>query len=160
MQGRKPKPTEVRVREGNPGKRPLPDPVAVGGRPKEIPDPPDGLDEDAKDLWREAIPAIWEIGVMDTIDMPALEIMCTAYGRVVQARRIIAKQGVLSRGSTGQLTEHPALATERASMSLFLKYAEHFALTPIARTRLGLAQLDAQNALEQFQSKRERTPVG
>lgn len=147
-QGRKPKPRAIREREGNPGKRPLPEPVVVGGAPAEPMTPPAHLEDEAKDFWSEAITVLERLGILDTIDSPALEAMATAYARMRQAQREVQEVGLTTYGANGQLVEHPAVKVERYSAKLFLQYAEHFALTPVARTRLGLAQVHAAKGLQ------------
>ena len=145
MRGRKPKPVEVRRREGNPSKEPLPDVVLVGGRPASVPEPPEDFPEEARGAWVEVVPRLQEVGILDHVDRLALEAMCTQWARAKQAGQTIKREGLTSLGSHDQLVEHPAVATERAAHQLFLKFAEHYALTPIARTRLGLAQLQGRS---------------
>ena len=149
MRGRKPKPVEVRKREGNPSKRPLPEPVRVGGIPDALA-PPDDLLPTAKDFWNEVIPVLAKVGILDVVDRAALEMMSTQYARAKQAGRVLAEQGALTKGSTGQLVEHPAMATERNAINTFLRFAEQYALTPVARTRLGLAELERQSMLSEM----------
>jgi P27 family predicted phage terminase small subunit len=151
MRGRKPKPVEVKIREGNPGKRPLPEPVRVGGVPASL-EPPDDLPQTAKDWWNEAVPILAKVGILDTVDRAALEMMATQYARAKQASRVIAEHGHLARGSTGQLVEHPSLATERAAAQMFLRMAEQYALTPVARTRLGIAELERISLQQEIES--------
>lgn len=162
MKGPPPKPREIREREGNPAKRPLPGKVVVGGEPTAPMKPPAHLPKDAKAWWKEAVPALQEIGVLDTIDTAALELMSTAYARAREAGRIIAKEGTTTFGSQGQTVEHPAMSTERNATALFLRYAEHYALTPVARTRLGLAQLEGHKRMREAGAvpKPTLTPVG
>ncbi|CAB4198348.1 COG3747 Phage terminase, small subunit [uncultured Caudovirales phage] len=143
MRGPKPKPVEQKIREGNPGKRPLPEPLLVGGRPalSELDEPPAHLPPEAQEFWRDSVKRLVEVGVVDRVDVPVLEQLATQYARIRQAQRVLAADGHFVRGSVGQLREHPAMKIERDATSLFLKIAEHYALTPIARTRLGLAEL-------------------
>jgi P27 family predicted phage terminase small subunit len=145
MKGRKPKPVEVRRREGNPSKEPLPEPVLVGGRPVTAPEPPEDMPEAAREAWGEVVPRLQEVGILDMIDRLALEAMCTQWARAKQAGQTIAREGLTAIGSNAQLVEHPAVATERAAHQMFLKFAEHYALTPVARTRLGLAELQRRS---------------
>lgn len=143
MRGSKPKPVEQKLREGNPGKRPLPEPLLVAGRPQhgELAEPPEHLPEEAKEFWKESITRLIEVGIIDRVDVPVLEQLSVQYARIRQAQRVLAVDGHYVRGSVGQLRPHPALKIEQDATTLFLKMAEHYALTPIARTRLGLAEL-------------------
>jgi P27 family predicted phage terminase small subunit len=154
MQGRKPKPVEQKKAEGNPGHRPLPEPLMVAGRPglEEMATPPAHLPEDAKEFWRDSIVRLVEVGIIDRVDGPALEQLAVQYARIRGAQRVIAESGYFSKGSTGQIREHPALRIEREATNQFLKIAEHFALTPIARTRLGLAELHRRSLSSEMAS--------
>lgn len=50
-----------------------------------------------------------------------------------------AAPGMFALGSTGQIVENPAVAIERAAVVVALRIAEHYALTPVARSRLAIA---------------------
>jgi len=155
MRGRKPVPVEEKIRQGNPGKRPIPEPVLVGGRPDaaEIIEPPEHLDPEAHDFWVFAVERLCNVGILDRVDIPALEQLATQYARVRQAQRLIKKHGHFSRGSQGQIIAHPAIKLEQDATNLFLKLAEHFALTPVARTRLGLAELQARSMASEMDDR-------
>jgi P27 family predicted phage terminase small subunit len=152
MRGRKPTPIEQRKRDGNPQNRPLPEPMLVAGRPtpNELNEPPAHLPEEAKDFWRESVARLIDVGIIDRVDVPVLEQMATQYARIRQAQRVLAVDGHFVRGSVGQLRPHPALKIEQDATTLFLKMAEHYALTPIARTRLGLAELHRRSLAEEI----------
>jgi P27 family predicted phage terminase small subunit len=152
VRGRPPKPREQRVLEGNPGKRPLPEPVVLGGRPdlKEMIEPPSHLHPDAKDFWKDSVVRLVEVGILDRVDTPALEQLATQYARIRAAQRVIDEAGYFARGSTGQIKEHPALKIEERATNLFLKLAEHYGLTAIARTRLGLAELHRRSLAQEL----------
>lgn len=143
MRGRKPQPIEARVVAGNPQRRPLPEPLLVGGRPAldELNEPPEHLPPEAKEFWTTSIVRLIEVGIIDRVDVPVLEQLATQYARIRQAQRVLSQDGHFTRGSMGQIREHPAMKIERDATAMFLKIAEHYALTPIARTRLGLAEL-------------------
>jgi P27 family predicted phage terminase small subunit len=143
--GRPPKPVEQRRLEGGStvSHRPLPEPLLVAGRPElqKFAEPPPGLPEDAKEFWADSVVKLAEVGVLDLVDTPALEMLATQYARVLQARRVIAAKGLFALGSVGQVREAPWVRLERDAMAAFMRMASEFALTPVARTRLGLAQL-------------------
>lgn len=152
MKGRKPKPAEQKALEGNPGHRPLPEPVLVGGRPlpTEMIEPPAYLPDDAQEFWRDSVATLIEVGIIDRVDAPALEALATQYARMRQANRVVASEGHFARGSTGQLVQHPALKIEREATAMFMRLAEHYALTPIARVRLGMAELHRRSLAQEL----------
>jgi phage terminase small subunit len=89
MRGRKPKPVEVKRREGNPGRRPLPEPVLIGGRA--APRMPSHLPQRAKTAWRQIVPRLDEVGMLDRVDGPALEALCVQVAIMRQATAEIAE---------------------------------------------------------------------
>jgi P27 family predicted phage terminase small subunit len=129
----------------------MPAKVEVGGPPRELPQPPEDMPEDARKVWEVTVPRLAAIGLLDVVDSFALEAMCTQWARAKQAGRVLAEQGMVTLGSTGQLVEHPALASERQAHQMFLRLAEQYALTPVARTRLGLAELKARSIANEVQ---------
>jgi P27 family predicted phage terminase small subunit len=142
---------EQRRLEGNLGKRALPEPVLVGGRPMDddIP-PPDHLPPVAKEHWRVVVPLLLKANIIDTADLFGIEEMSIAYARRRSAAEVLAKQGLFASGSMGQMVEHPAAQMERHYSALWLRYAEHYALTPVGRTRLGLAQLQGASLADEL----------
>ena len=87
--GRKPKPTHLKLIEGNPGKRPIrtgPErPVTT------MPEPPDHLNADARTEWDRVAHGLHALRLLDTVDRAALAAYCTAYARWVQAERVITE---------------------------------------------------------------------
>lgn len=147
MRGRKPVPVEQKIINGNPGQRALPEPLLVGGRPtlEQMGEPPEWLPSDAKDFWRESIARLIEVGIIDMVDMPALEMLAVAYARWRTAAKVIASEGFFTMAGNKNLRVHPAIKIEREANAMFMKMAEHFALTPVSRTRLGMAELHAKS---------------
>lgn len=143
-------PNEVHMRRGTYRQDRHGEVVTVGGRPmpSELADPPDDLPEDGKRFWRETVPRLAEVGLVDRVDVPILEAMATQYARAHQARRVVTSEGLFTMGSVGQLREHPAVKIEREAVGLFARLAEQFALTPTSRSRLGMAELHRRSLQE------------
>lgn len=160
--GRRPKPAELRRLEAGGGERSpvshraVPEPIVVQGR--EPLTMPGGLPRDAEDAWHAIVPPLERIGLLDGIDAIALEAMCVQYARAKQAGRIVAEQGPLTTGSTGQIVEHPAVAIERNAAAMFFRYAESYGLTPTARTRLGLTELKRRTMADELSDRIGRSP--
>jgi len=143
-------PTEIRRREGGSvSHRPIPQTVMVGGRPEmaELAVPPADLPEDGQDLWRELAPTLIEVGILDRTDRYLFADLCRAWARKVVFGRVIAKHGYFSPGSHGQIRMHPAIAGERAAADEFRLLAALFGLSPVDRTKLGLATLAGQSMM-------------
>lgn len=93
MRGRKPKPTVLKVLEGNPGKRRINDrePAAPGW----IPDCPDYLDDVGRDEWQRTGEVLRYMGFLSLADRTALAAYSTAYSRWVQAEAAVKKYGTI-----------------------------------------------------------------
>jgi P27 family predicted phage terminase small subunit len=142
--GRPPRPIEQHIRNGTyRADRHGRQPVLIGGRPElaEWAEPPDDLPEDGKAFWRDTVVRLIECGICDRVDVPLLEALAVQWARAVQAGRVLEEEGHFVKGSTGQLVKHPAIGIERDATALFWRMAESFGIGPLARTRLGLAEL-------------------
>lgn len=139
MAGPPPKPVELQRRLGNPGHRPLPErsePVGAEVLP-DVP-PPEGLHPIAEAHWREIVPVLFRHGGVREVDLPALKALCVAWARMELTSRVLDQAGYFAQGSTGQAAKHPAWDMWVAASGLYLRYAQEFGLTWIARSRLGL----------------------
>ncbi|MBJ7329160.1 MAG: P27 family phage terminase small subunit [Solirubrobacteraceae bacterium] len=117
--------------------------MLVSGRPTvaEFADPPDHLPTDAKSFWRDIVTQLTDVGLVDRVDGPALEMFATAYARVCPSRRVLSVDTHYALGSRGQNRRASGPAHRARGVGTFTKLAEHFWLTPVARARLGLAEL-------------------
>ena len=90
-QGRKRKPTALKVLDGNPGKRPLPK-----NEPKPEPTAPtcpSFLTGPAKYEWKRIAPQLEKIGLLTQIDRAALAGYCQSWADYKEAKEFIAKNG-------------------------------------------------------------------
>jgi P27 family predicted phage terminase small subunit len=143
MRGRVPRPREERIREGK--TRNLPEPVRVTGR-AELADvllPPAHLSRDAKAWWEDVTPVLAEAGLLERVDAYVLAMAAEAWGDVMACDRVIREKGLFAMGSVGNVVPGPWMKVRRDAMLLFERYVNHLALSPVARTRLGLAGLQA-----------------
>src|SRR5512146_3144589 len=83
LRGPTPKPTALKILEGNPGHRPLnPDePMPTAGEP---PCPP-WLADEAKAEWDRIVPELSRLNVLTVIDGAALAAYCQAFARWAEA---------------------------------------------------------------------------
>lgn len=133
-----PKPTKLKILEGNPGKRALnhdePQP-----RP-ESPDCPAWLDRMAKALWRELSPELESLGLLTCVDGLALATYCEAYShwRKVRVRGLAAD-------ATDAEMERARKARDHVN-----KIGALFGLDPSSRTRIKATPKPKADPMEQF----------
>ena len=134
--GPAPKPTALKVLEGNPGKRAL---------PKNEPKPeagavcPDWLPADARAEWARVAPVLERIGLLTQADTAALTAYCLAWASLKDAQRMIDRDGaVISGGANGYQMPHPAIAIANKALLAIHRFAKEFGMTPSARGRMSL----------------------
>ena len=132
--GRKPKPTNIKILEGNPGKRPLnkyePKPL------KKAPPCPKWLEPEAKKEWRRLAKTLEAMGVLTDADMAAFAGYCQAYARWKEAEERITDRGLVIRTPSGYPQQVPYISIAQQYLKLMQQFAEQFGLTPAARSRI------------------------
>ena len=143
--GRPPKPNEIKRLMGNPGGRPLPDLNTISHLPmaKEIPAPPENLNQSGLDLWNRA----WGIAITwlsPVSDIEAIKNSCHLADANEAAR------------------ERYMISTEPADAKAYVAINKAYtdALTslgfdPVSRSRLGVAEVRAATSIDKLLEKRQ-----
>ena len=165
QRGPSPKPTALRVLQGNAGKvrinRDEPKPKAA----PQISPPPNWLDEFARELWNRLRPQLPWLG---ETDLETLALYCVAYSRVRESEIMISAGGLMDAMETSEqefeeedapkkkskkrkqkakkqratlyVQQNPYISISRTYQKMMRGYAQELGLTPAARTRI---QIDA-----------------
>ena len=142
MRGRKPKPTYLKLLNGNPGKRPLnehepkPEPT--------IPAAPSELSAEARVEWDRVAGELSRLGTLTVVDRAALAAYSQAYGRWIQAERGIAQMaerdqltaGLMIKTTNGNAIQNPLVGMANRAMADMVRYATEFGMTPSSRSRI------------------------
>lgn len=139
--GRKPKPTYLKVLEGNPGKRkinkaePKPRPVA--------PKCPSWLNREAKREWRRIAPELERLGLLTIVDGTALAGYCQSYARWREAEEFLEKHGTIfvikdDEGKPKYMQQVPQVSIAQKSLQAVKSFCAEFGLTPSSRSRMSL----------------------
>lgn len=132
--GRPPKPTEIKILEGNPGKRPLnmnepkPNPL--------VPECPEWLSDVAKKEWKRVVPELERLGLLTCVDGAALEGYCQSYARWVEAEQFMIKHGTIFKTPNGYIQQVPQVAIAQKYLNVVKAFCAEFGLTPSSRSRL------------------------
>lgn len=145
MPGR-PKPTPLKLLEGNRGRRPLPE-----NEPKPrpvMPSCPRGLDKYGRSVWRKTVKILFRLGLLTEIDIDQYANFCQAQGRLINVRELInttgagplIKEQMIKKQKDGgeivitRLKINPLFNEERYLLETCRKYAAEFGLSPRGRT--------------------------
>ena len=132
--GRKPKPTNIKILEGNPGKRKLNEHEPQPQR--KAPPCPKWLEPEAKKEWRRLAKTLEAMGVLTEADMAAFAGYCQAYARWKEAEERITDRGLVIRTPSGYPQQVPYISIAQQYLKLMQQFAEQFGLTPAARSRI------------------------
>ena len=134
QRGRKPKPTAIKVLEGNPGKRELnqyePKPKKKSAKC------PAWLEGEARKEWRRTGKQLEQLGILTEIDMAAFAGYCQAYARWREAEVFITKHGTIVKTPSGYWQQVPQVSIAQTYLKIMNKFCEQFGLTPSARSRI------------------------
>jgi len=149
MPGPPPKPTALKLLEGNPSRRPIDldefRPATV------IPSCPEHLVGEAKIEWERITTELARYGMISEVDRGAIAIVCTLWARYVEAEEMIQRAAKASGGTglfvkspNGYPIQSPWLGVSNRAIELYKGYLAEFGLSPAARCRVtpGDVQLD------------------
>lgn len=151
--GRKPKPTALKVLEGNPGKRPLnefePQPS------KEIPECPEWLSPEAKEEWNRIAPELNRLGILTYVDMAALAGYCESWAQYQRAIKYMQENGDTwasynEDGSVRYLQQVPHVSMANNALRNVLSFASEFGLTPSSRSKIHVKPPAKKSDLEEI----------
>jgi P27 family predicted phage terminase small subunit len=136
MRGRKPKPTALRLIEGNANKRPL---NAREPKPAiKIPTCPAHLNPSAKAEWKRIARQMFTLGMISELDRAALAAYCQAYGRWAEAERKLSETPSLIKLPSGYIQPSPWLAIANKQLELMIRYMSELGLSPVSRSRVSV----------------------
>jgi P27 family predicted phage terminase small subunit len=148
MAGRRPKPTHLKLLQGNPGKRPInahePKP------PLEILPVPAELSGRAKEEWERMAQPLAQLGLLSSIDGAAFAAYCTLAARWRDAEDALKKTGPVVKSPSGYPMLSPYYTIANQSLSQMRAYLTEFGMTPSARSRLAVRNAEPNDALETF----------
>jgi len=160
--GRPRKPTDLKLLQGtyrkdrSPANEPKPEKVSLP------PKPPSYLTKWAKKLWKSLAVELTEKGILTTIDTPALEACCEAYGQYRAAHEAVFRpqdpktgkriKRTLQEYMKGRNSQTmPEYTTMTKAFNTFKAYLIEFGMTPASRGRI-----DIPKSIEEETDKMKR----
>ena len=134
IRGRKPKPTALKLLEGNPGKRPINEHEPIP--PKGTVKCPTWLEPEAKKEWKRLAPSLEAMGVLTQADLTAFAGYCQAYARWKEAEEFITQHGTIVKTPSGYWQQVPQVSIAQTYLKIMNRFSEQFGLTPASRSRI------------------------
>jgi P27 family predicted phage terminase small subunit len=142
LMGRVPKPTAIRILEGNREHRPFNDrePTPLTGAPLM----PKHLDATASREWRRLVPTLLAMHVLSESDGLALGNLCMTYSRLVKAEILLSKADskksgtplLMKVGRNGYVQQAAILSVIHSEMATLTVLLREFGVTPASRSRI------------------------
>ena len=131
-----PKPVELKILEGNPGKRRLP------RIPKFAPlanEAPDWLDREAKAEWRRLHAEFSKVDLAKRPDRAAMIALCSEWAKYVHATKLMN-----SSSSAQRIGGKPSHQVARESLASLIQLWARFGMTPADRARLDMPEVPVE----------------
>lgn len=144
MKGRKAKPTEVKIAQGNPGRRRVEAVTVVAGR--KVPRMPAYLSPRAKTAWKQLVTDMQAANILDGADWPLVETAANTIAMYRHAVEMTNKEGMIAEGQKGNLTTSPWYRIASEQSKEIRQLLDHLGIGPSARARLGL-QVSAKKSM-------------
>jgi P27 family predicted phage terminase small subunit len=147
MRGRKPKPTHLKLLEGNPGKRKINrrEPRPKGGKLL----PPAWLRKEAKAEWRRVLAAM-PPGLYTQADRQLLVQYCQNVARVAEIEKIIREQGLTFVTDNGYIAQRPEVGMLNRLQTQIRQTCSELGLSPTSRARLEMPEPADDDPTEDF----------
>ena len=150
--GRPTKPTEQKRKAGNPGKRPLPEPLQVVPAVEGPPKAPKGLEAAGKAVWA----AVWDQGQtwLASSDEILVGLLCETVDEREEWQKIVDDEGWSVTTTRGSKALHPAVPQLRALDQQVVGILSLLGFTPTDRSRLGLTEVKRLTHLADLVTRR------
>lgn len=140
---RRPKPTRLKILEGNPGKRRLN--LSEPKPPEGIPEMPEHLDDEAQREWNRISAALNSLGLLTTVDRAALAAYCVAWSMWVRAEKEMQQHSIVDM-SQGVPRLSPWWSVAKDSLDRMRAFLIEFGLSPASRSRIvGSAKIETDS---------------
>ena len=136
MAGRRPKPTALKVLQGNPGKRPLPENEPKPDVPARVPAPPPHLSEEAAREWRRTGKKLLRLGLLTDLDKAEFAIYCQSWGRLVEAEEALRRHGPIVMTPNRMPILSPYLSIANKAIDQVQRAAASFGMSPSSRAKV------------------------
>jgi len=133
--------------EGNPGKRDLT--ISAPNYTSLLKaDPPEYLDQIAKDEFKRIVPELIKLRILKIGDLHNISIYCQAVSNMIQANDHIQQNGfMLTNPLNGIIYKNPMAGIFNDSQRQILKYSQEFGLTPMSRTKIDIPDVENDDGM-------------
>jgi P27 family predicted phage terminase small subunit len=142
--GTKRKPTNLKLLEGNPGKRHI-DINEVKPIPK-VGSCPDWLSDSSKDIWNEYSEKLERLGLLSEIDIQDFQNFCIASGDVKDLTIFLINNNFTFIAPSGLITRRPEADLRNQAIKMVTTITSKFGMSPSDRVGLVSGKAEENNS--------------
>jgi P27 family predicted phage terminase small subunit len=146
-----PKPTALKVLQGNPGHQklntnePKPQPIA--------PICPSWLPPGAKRYWKLYASKLEDLGLLTEVDGLDFQNLCLAAWQIEEAAKVLKKQGLVMKMGSGYEQQRPEVGIVNNCSATIAKLGAKFGLSPADRVGLGVKPREQKSKFQAYLEK-------
>ena len=153
MKGRKQKPIELKILQGNPGKRKIPTDIPKAEYPESY-EAPECLDTEESVKWHEMVAIIKPTGILTKADVDILAMYCKAWVGFIkwdeQAKQTPMNVHTDADGNVRNGQRSAAVIMRNDYAIQVRSYGAELGLSPSSRTKLRTGKAEEESALTKF----------
>lgn len=107
--------------------------------------PPLWLEDEAKEYIAEVVKDLNKNKNLKEVDIAAIDMLATSYSRYIQARQILAVEGITVRNLKNEIVKHPAVNIEKDALNQAMRIAAEYGLTLKSRESMTLTKSDGNS---------------
>lgn len=113
---------------------------------------PSDVCKEAKAYMKDVLEKLEDSGVLENVDVAALDMLARNYSMFINASKQLEKEGVTIENRQGNIVKHPAVTIAKDAQVQAVKIMQEFGLTAKARTKLPKLEKkeEEDSPLEQF----------
>ena len=143
------KPYLIKKAEGNPGKKRLtPGPAFAPGQPK----CPIWLKGEGRKIWKKLAPELDDQGLLAKVNGTALEGLCRAYAKAVEAEKVLLEKGLTFVTGNGYVVPRPEVTIAQKEWLIVKGFCQEFGLTPSSNGKIVVPKLKKPSLEERLLS--------
>lgn len=97
---------------------------------------PSDVCKEAKEYMKTVLARLEESGVLENIDVAALDMLARNYSMFINASKQVEREGATIENRQGNIVKHPAVTIAKDAQIQAVKIMQEFGLTAKSRTKL------------------------
>lgn len=103
-----------------------------------VPEPPDNLDELAREEWKRVATILFNVGVLSSLDLVGLAMYCSNWSEWIRANKVIEEEGWIITAPSGYPVKNPMVTIRDMAETKAFKWISQYGLSPASRANVAV----------------------